>query len=67
MYIAENGPILVRSDKLLKRALDNYWKGETQDGKWHFIHRDDRHYYAPISLTVRRLQNQKSKFSFVDK
>ena len=32
MYIAENGPILVRADKLLKRAGDKYWKGQTKRG-----------------------------------
>ena len=30
MFIAENGPILVRADNLLKRALDRYFLEETK-------------------------------------
>ena len=34
MYITENGQILIRADKLLRGAWDQYWKGETNEGKW---------------------------------
>ena len=39
MLIVENGPILVRSDPLIKRALDAYFSenNRQQKGKWHFI------------------------------
>ena len=32
MYTAENGPILVQADPLIKRALDKYWQDHNQRG-----------------------------------
>ena len=67
MFIAENGPTLVRADKLLKRALDKYFIGETKKNQWHFYHTDETRFHQEESLTVRRLKKVKSKLSFVDK
>ena len=67
MFIAENGPILVRADNLLKRALDRYFLEETKKKEWHFYHSDQSRHHQAESLTVRRLKMEKSKLSFVDK
>ena len=32
MSLSENGPLLHQAESILKRAMDNYWKG----GPWHF-------------------------------
>ena len=37
MEIAENGPLLIHADRILKRAMDNYWKDVNQIGEWHFV------------------------------
>ena len=58
----------VHADKLLKRALDKYFLGETQSGEWHFYHTDaTRFYESDHSRTVKRLQAQRSKLSFSEK
>ena len=35
MEIAENGPILVRADPVLKKAMQKYWDAHN-NGCWHF-------------------------------
>ena len=49
MYTAENGPILVQADPLIKRALDKYWQDHNQrgGGKWRMYHTDETHFYQP--------------------
>ena len=37
MQIAENGPLLQHADSLLDRAMNNYWKSNSERGQWHFI------------------------------
>ena len=56
MYITENGPMLVRADKLLTRACDSCWKSETKEGNWHYI-TDNRRSYFVSSLAVMSLEN----------
>ena len=36
MEIAENGPLLIHADGILKNAIDKYWSN-TETGKWHFV------------------------------
>ena len=36
MGIAENGPLLIHADGILKTAMDKYWSN-TESGKWHFV------------------------------
>ena len=36
MEIAENGPLLIHADGILKNAMDKYWSN-TETGKWHFV------------------------------
>ena len=68
MVIAESGPILVHADPLLTRALNKYFRNETQKGEWHFYHTDESRFYPPEeSKTIKRLQSKKSKLSFMDK
>ena len=60
--------IQVHADKLLKRALDKFFIGETNSSTWHFYHTDvTRFYESDHSKSVKRLQAQKSRSSFVDK
>ena len=69
MYTAENGPILVMADPLIKRALDKYFKDHNQrgGGKWHMYHTDETRFYQPDdSKVTRRLLKEKSKLTFVD-
>ena len=46
MLIAENGPILVHSDPIIKRSLDSYFKehNPNHDGAWHFVKTKSRIY-----------------------
>ena len=37
MEIAENGPLLVHADLILKKAMHRYWKDVSQNGEWHFV------------------------------
>ena len=37
LALAENGRLLQHADKLLKRAMDKYWKNTTESGAWHFV------------------------------
>ena len=49
--------IQVHADKLLKRALDKFFIGETNSSTWHFYHTDmTRFYESDHSKTVKRLQ-----------
>ena len=68
MLIAENGPILVRADPLIKRALDIYFKenNKQQEGKWHFIVGEDITSHSGDSKVIKRLKIQKLKLSFMD-
>ena len=36
MEISENGPLLAHADKLIKKAMNKYWK-KNGSGEWHFI------------------------------
>ena len=36
MIIAENGPLLHHTNEMLERAINQYWRVENRDGKWHF-------------------------------
>lgn len=66
MEIAENGPLLQNADKILKAAMDSYWKESTKNGLWHFVSKQ-----GELSLTrskvLDRLNKQCSKFGFMDK
>ena len=69
MYVSMNGPVLVRADPLLKRAMDKFFKAKNPsgDGRWHMYHSDTTRFYAQDdSRTMRRLKKEKSKLSFVD-
>ena len=58
----------VHADKLLKRALDKYFIGETKSAKWHFYHSDQTRFYeSDHSKTVNRLQAERSRLSFAEK
>ena len=47
----------VHADKLLKRALDKFFIGETNSSTWHFYYTDvTRFYESDHSKTVKRLQ-----------
>ena len=60
---------LPHADPLLKRALDKYFRGETNGSdRWHFYHDDQRRFYeSEHSKTIRRLKAEKSKLSCMDK
>ena len=61
MYVSMNGPVLVRADPLLKRAMYKFFK-DRGDGRWHMYHSDERRFYPQDkSRTMRRLQKEKSK------
>ena len=63
MSIAENGPLLHQADPILKRAMNNYWKG----GPWHFIRRYDiKEYTGGSSKVIGRMIEQQSKLPFMD-
>ena len=58
----------VHADKLLKRALDKFFIAESNSANWHFYHSDlTRFYESDHSKTVKRLQAQRSRLSFVEK
>ena len=67
--IAENGPNLVHSDGLLKRALNAYFKehNSSDKGRWHFSKKQSRiTSNTAKSLVLKRLKSEKSKLSFMD-
>ena len=69
MFVSMNGPVLVRADPLLKRAMDKFFKDKNPrwDGAWRMYHSDETRFYPQDeSKTLRRLQKEKSKLGFVD-
>ena len=69
MFVSMNGPVLVRADPLLKRAMDKFFKDKNPrgDGAWHMYHSDETRFYPQDeSQTIRRLQKEKNKLGFVD-
>ena len=66
MEISENGPLLQNADKILKQAMNAYWKETTQSGEWHFIRRKEE-IVSSNSKVIDRLLKKKSKFGFMDK
>ena len=69
MFVSMNGPVLVRADPLLKRAMDKFFKDMNPrgDGAWHMYHSDETRFYPQDeSKTLRRLQKEESKLGFVD-
>ena len=69
MFVSQNGPVLVRADPLLKRAMDKFFKDKNPrgDGAWNMYHSDETRFYPQDeSRTMKRLQKEKSKLSFVD-
>ena len=69
MFMSMNGPVLVRADPLLKRAMDKFFKDKNPrwDGAWRMYHSDETRFYPQDeSKTLRRLQKEKSKLGFVD-
>ena len=69
MYVSMNGPVLVRANPLLKRAMDKFFKDKNPsgNGRWHMYHSDTTRFYAQDdSRKMKRLKKEKSKLSFVD-
>ena len=69
MFVSQNGPVLVRADPLLKRAMDKFFKDKNPrgDGAWNMYHSDETRFYPQDeSRTMKRLQKEKSKLGFVD-
>ena len=67
--MSQNGPVLVRADPLLKRAMDKFFKDKNPrgDGAWNMYHSDETRFYPQDeSRTMKRLQKKKSKLGFVD-
>ena len=67
MEIAENGPILVRAEPVLKEAMQKYWDAHN-NGCWHFLRtsRNIKSYEGTEGKTVSKLLKQKSSFPFQD-
>ena len=65
MEIAENGPLLIHADNLLKNAMDKYWSHCTKDGKWHFIRKTSKGLNMNSDVIIR-LKKQRSKLSFME-
>ena len=61
MFIAENGQILVRSDKLLKRSLYKDFQGETKQNQWCFYNTDETSFQLEESFSG---SNKKVKIDF---
>ena len=53
MEIVENGPLLIHADKILKRAMDNYWKDITKQENGTLCRKNK---------VIDRLKAEKSKF-----
>ena len=47
MFMSMNGPVLVRADPLLKRAMDKFFKDKNPrwDGAWRMYHSDETRFY----------------------
>ena len=69
MLIAENGPILVHADSIIRKSLNSYFRehNPTDAGKWHFIKVRSRiQENTNKSLVMERMMKEKSKLSFMD-
>ena len=68
MEIAENGPTFAKADKILKAAMNMYWRKKSlSGGEWHFTHRSkDIRTYSGTSKEMTKLVNETSKLSFMD-
>ena len=69
MLIAENGPILVHADSIIRKSLNSYFRehNPTDAGKWHFIKVRSRiQENTNKSLVMERMMAEKSKLSFMD-
>ena len=67
-FILQNGPVLVHATPLLTRALDKYFLNETKSSEWHFFPTYETGFYLPdTSKTIKRLQKEQSRLSFMDK
>ena len=68
MIIAENGPILVRADPLIKRALDSHFKehNSQQHGRWHFTMSENITTHIQESKVIKKLRNERSKLPFME-
>ena len=68
MIIAENGPILVRADPLIKRALDSHFKehNNQQHGRWHFTMSENIKTHIQESKVIKKLKNERSKLPFME-
>jgi hypothetical protein len=64
MEIAENGPILAKADKIVKKAMDKYWKANGS-GEWHFIrkHCEGKFFKSKV---LDRLRIESSRLGFMD-
>ena len=69
MTIAENGPILVRADSVLKRATDAYWTSLFEAGKCQLTRTSARinAFLSSHGKMVSKLLQEISKFPFQDK
>ena len=65
MEIAENGPLLVHADLILKKAMNRYWKDVSQNGEWHFVMMKSESLFK-ASKVMDRLKSEISKLSFMD-
>ena len=64
MEIAENGPLLVHADKILKEAMNKYWK-KNGSGEWHFVRKQSESVFVQ-SKVLDRLKGEKSRLGFMD-
>ena len=62
MEIAENGPLLIHADRILKNAIYKYWSN-TESRKQHFVSKasDD---LKTTSKVILRLKKEGSRLSF---
>ena len=70
MFFSMNGPVLVRADPLLKRAMDKFFKDKNPrgDGAWHMYHSDETRFYPQDeSKTIRRLQRRRANLALLMK
>ena len=68
MEIAENGPSIFRADPLLNVAMKNYWRTNSDSGRWHFIKEgptflDHASIYGKATL---RLLQEPSRYPIMD-
>ena len=68
MEIAENGPLLIHTDNILKAAMNKYWRAANPSGggAWHFVKgRSD--VFSAKSKVIERFRSEQSKFDFLCK